>query len=274
VEDLECRVVPSAASLARPTLHAAMVAAAQPQVSQSFPLDISALRVVTTNAGPQLLATLSLAGKTIQDVPINLTLQQTAVGECPILHLALGPIDLNVLGLNVSLDNCHNGPITVDISAMQGPGNLLGNLLCGLTGSVNGLNLGGLLGQLTDQLGSLTMAINQLNTALTDRVLPVLNQILDRVTDLGGATTLVTPHQAQEGGHTCNILDLDVNPIHLDLLGLVVDTSEICLDVTAQRGPGNLLGNLLCGLTHALDNNELDLGQVIGRLIRRIDRVL
>jgi hypothetical protein len=29
----------------------------------------------------------------------------------------------------VHLDNCNNGPVTVDISAETGPGNLLGNLL-------------------------------------------------------------------------------------------------------------------------------------------------
>jgi len=46
-----------------------------------------------------------------------------------ILHLSLGPVDLNLLGLDVHLDNCNNGPVTVDISAEAGPGKLLGNLL-------------------------------------------------------------------------------------------------------------------------------------------------
>jgi len=50
-----------------------------------------------------------------------------------ILHLSLGPVDLNLLGLEVSLDNCANGPVTVDITAQPGPGKLLGNLLNGLT---------------------------------------------------------------------------------------------------------------------------------------------
>jgi len=50
-----------------------------------------------------------------------------------ILHLSLGPVDLNLVGLEVSLDNCANGPVTVDISAKPGPGKLLGNLLTGLT---------------------------------------------------------------------------------------------------------------------------------------------
>jgi len=36
----------------------------------------------------------------------------------------------------------------------------------------------------------------------------------------------------------CPILDLHLGPIHLDVLGLVVDTSKICLDITAQHGQG------------------------------------
>ncbi len=53
----------------------------------------------------------------------------TSAGTTQILHLSLGPVDLNLLGLQVHLDNCNNGPVTVDISAQSGPGNLLGNLL-------------------------------------------------------------------------------------------------------------------------------------------------
>lgn len=51
----------------------------------------------------------------------------------------------------------------------------------------------------------------------------------------------------------CQILFLDIGPIFLDLLGLQVDLSPIQLDITAVRGPGNLLGNLLCGLVGILD---------------------
>jgi hypothetical protein len=46
-------------------------------------------------------------------------------GQCQILFLDLGPIFLDVLGLQVSLSQ-----IELDITAVQGPGNLLGNLLC------------------------------------------------------------------------------------------------------------------------------------------------
>jgi len=57
----------------------------------------------------------------------------TSTGATNVLHLALGPVDLNLLGLQVHLDNCNNGPVTVDITAQTGPGNLLGNLIGGLS---------------------------------------------------------------------------------------------------------------------------------------------
>ncbi len=73
---------------------------------------------------------------------------------CSILHLALGPIDLTLLGLNVHLDNCSNGPVTVDITAVTGQSNLLGNLLCQLVDG-NQLSLGSTLQQILNQLVAL-----------------------------------------------------------------------------------------------------------------------
>ena len=60
---------------------------------------------------------------------------------CEILSLSLGPLDLNLPGLRVELDNCANGPVTVDIDAIQG-GGPLGDLLCGLSlaGGAGGLS--------------------------------------------------------------------------------------------------------------------------------------
>lgn len=83
------------------------------------------------------------------------TLNQAAVqsvtpappGGCPILNLVLGPLDLNLLGLNVHLDNCANGPITVTVTAIHG-GGLLGDLLCDLLGGIpTGATLQGILQQ-------------------------------------------------------------------------------------------------------------------------------
>ena len=65
---------------------------------------------------------------------------------CDILHLTLAPLDLDLLGLRVHLDR-----VVLDIVAATGAGNLLGNLLCAVTGLLDG-GLGGLLGRLTDLL--------------------------------------------------------------------------------------------------------------------------
>ena len=53
-------------------------------------------------------------------------------------------------------------------------------------------------------------------------------------------------------GNACSILSLDLGPINLNLLGLVVRTNQIQLRIDAVQGPGNLLGNLLCGITGSL----------------------
>jgi hypothetical protein len=53
---------------------------------------------------------------------------------------------------------------------------------------------------------------------------------------------------------TCDILHLDLGPLSLDILGLQVNLSRVVLDITAQAGAGNLLGNLLCAVAGLLDN--------------------
>ena len=39
-----------------------------------------------------------------------------------------------------------------------------------------------------------------------------------------------------------------LGPLHLDLLGFVVDLNQVHLTITGEAGNGKLLGNLLCGL--------------------------
>jgi hypothetical protein len=51
-------------------------------------------------------------------------------------------------------------------------------------------------------------------------------------------------------GNSCSVLDLELAPIDISLLGLHVDTSSICLTITAQPG-GGVLGDLLCSLAGA-----------------------
>lgn len=212
--------------------------------------------------GDQLIAnavvTLKVAERTITQnvlIPINLD-TSPGPGECDILNLSLGPVHLDLLGLVVDLDNCDGGPVTVDLVAVEG-GGLLGDLLCELTGLLDG-GLGGLTnGQLTE---------------LTDSLTNILNLVLGQVVNSG----VVTSHQAgaQHTQGICDILNLEVeNGIQLNLLGLNITTSPICLDVYAQRGSGNLLGNLLCSVVNLL-NNPGNHGNAVNALLKNVNRLL
>jgi hypothetical protein len=75
------------------------------------------------------------------------TLAAPAVIACDILHLELGPLDLDLLGLVIHLDK-----VVLDIDAVPGAGNLLGNLLCAITNLLNG---GGPLSQIAALLNQL-----------------------------------------------------------------------------------------------------------------------
>jgi hypothetical protein len=77
--------------------------------------------------------------------------QTKAIGTqqlaCTILDLALAPLDLNLLGLTVHLDQ-----VVLILNAVPGAGNLLGNLLCAVAGLLDGLALGPAVAQLLNHL--------------------------------------------------------------------------------------------------------------------------
>lgn len=130
-------------------------------------------------------------------------------------------------------------PITV-------PLNLTGTLsqaLGGVTGTFTG-NL--TINNFTAQNGQVL-----LNGVLNGTITNAAGQIVRTVTNF----PVQLPLTGGTASGSCSILTLDLGPIHLDLLGLVVDTNAIHLAITAQQGPGNLLGNLLCGVAHLLDSN-------------------
>jgi len=52
---------------------------------------------------------------------------------------------------------------------------------------------------------------------------------------------------------SCQVLNLVLGPITLNLLGLVVRTNLINVRIDAVPGNGNLLGNLLCSITNLLN---------------------
>jgi hypothetical protein len=92
-----------------------------------------------------LTGTTTIAGVVTQ-VTQTFTAPVTAAagGSCDILFLDIGPIFLDLLGLQVDLSR-----IVLDIDAVAGAGNLLGNLLCAVVGILDGgLNLDILTNQL------------------------------------------------------------------------------------------------------------------------------
>jgi hypothetical protein len=66
------------------------------------------------------------------------------------------------------------------------------------------------------------------------------------------ASTTATPSVV-----SCEILNLVLGPIDLDVLGLVIHLDRVVLHVTAVPGAGNLLGNLLCAVVGLLDGTGI-----------------
>lgn len=99
-----------------------------------------------------------------------------------------------------------------------------------------------------------TGAVSDLTVANVGGV-PTLTGVITGTGLPAGGTTFSAPIQGLQTGAVCDILTLDLGPLHLDLLGLVVDLSPISLDITAVPGAGNLLGNLLCAIAGLLDRD-------------------
>lgn len=202
----------------------------KPTTVNVLPITIQSVTVT----GGQLMAN-GLVGTTAFSTPITLTPQAVPGAACPILNLSLGPINLDLLGLNVD-----TSPICLDITAVPGSGALLGNLLCGIANLLNsGLTQSAVLSGLTPQeLATLDSGLTQL-----------LNQ------------AVFVPLSSSEAlqSATCNVLSLAIGPVDLNLLGLRVelddcDDGPVTLDITADPA-GGLLGSLLCSLANLLNSS-------------------
>jgi hypothetical protein len=100
----------------------------------------------------------------------------------------------------------------------------------------------------------------------------LVNGVLNVVgTVTGGGVTVPFQAPLQATG-TCHILDLTLGPLHLDLLGLVVDLNQVHLTITAQQGPGNLLGNLLCAVANLLNGNAAP--TALQQLVNQLNLIL
>ena len=143
--------------------------------------------------------------------------QRQQNGRCNILALRLAPVHLALLGIRV--DTSH---ISLDVTARR-RGGVLGRLFCALANA---------------EVRFPRAAVARLNRQLDDA--PIATR--------ASAPVRVADHQG-----TCQILDLILGPLHLDLLGLVVDlygrtrSDPVRVTITGEPGHG-LLGDLLCSL--------------------------
>lgn len=69
---------------------------------------------------------------------------------------------------------------------------------------------------------------------------------------------------------SCSVLHLVLGPLHLDLLGLVVDLNRVVLDITAVPA-GGLLGQLLCSVANLLSGG---LSGLLGQLATLLNQIL
>src|ERR671916_2287455 len=143
--------------------------------------------------------------------------QRQQRGRCNILALRLAPVHLALLGIRV--DTSH---ISLDVTARR-RGGVLGRLFCALANA---------------EIRFPRAAIARVNRQLDEA--PIVTR--------SSAPVRVATHQG-----TCQILDLILGPLHLDLLGLVVDLygrtmrDPVRVTITGEPGHG-LLGDLLCSL--------------------------
>jgi hypothetical protein len=142
---------------------------------------------------------------------------------CPILDLTLAPLDLNLLGLMIHLDQVH---LTLTANSNGG---VLGSLLCGLTNN-----------RLTAQTVKLNWVVQHSGLSSTGTGFVVSVQPQQAPGGAPGSTPkVVTPSTI------CTVLDLTLGPLDLNLLGLMVHLDQVHLLITADSN-GGLLGGLLC----------------------------
>lgn len=143
----------------------------------------------------------------------------SATRICNVLDLTLGPLHLELLGLIVDLDTVH---LTIKADSNGG---LLGSLFCSIAGGGSASKA-----KLTRTAKRMTRAVHRNG--------------LDH--GVSGFDVQIAPVVIQQG-QICQVLDLPLGPLDLNLLGLMVHLDPVHLKITAERG-GGLLGDLFCSL--------------------------
>lgn len=176
--------------------------------------------IARTAAGPRAtaIATATLRGlggmpKTTKE---KVHLAVSKKGSCNILTLRLNTLDLKLLGLDVHLDK-----VNLQLTGRK-KGGVLGRLFCSIAGA---------------KVKTARAAAHRLDVKLRHKPMRPFR-----------VTVPVQAVAAQSSG-VCQVLDLVLGPLHVDLLGLVVDLNKVHLSITARQG-GGVLGNLFCGLAN------------------------
>ena len=146
----------------------------------------------------------------------------TAAGTtttCPVLTLELDQVSLDLLGLHVDLSK----------------------VILTVTANPNG----GTLGKLFCQLATGKTALASAPTAHS------LTSAARRsgLSTHGVAVGTTLTQMATLGPGPCSVVDLLLGPLHLDVLGLIVDLNQVHLQITADPTEAPL-GSLLCSLTN------------------------
>ena len=193
---------------------------------------------------------------TVKRKPFRLTIRErhsrrwAAVQQeeplCHILFLEVGEVDLTLAGLHAILRAFNPGePIQVRIQARRS-GGVLGRLFCDLAQG------GGALPTARKaQIAARTLTARTKGSTVMRASATVYAP--DRATSSSAGTTYsahggttpnasLAPMQVAE----CDVLHLILGPVHLDLLGLIVDINKIVLDLKGI--PGTLLGDIFCQL--------------------------
>jgi hypothetical protein len=176
---------------------------------------VGVLNVASLTVAPAVIGSLPPALQTL----LNPVLVAPAGSSAPVLDLVIAsqdgttpPVDVNLLGLDVTTSN-----IDAKLTATTGDGQILGNLLYNLANLANPDGSGGLL-SLLNALGA-----GNLNSTAGQS---------------GGSLSGTTPAPHQ-------LLQIQLKPIDVKLLGLEVHTDPIVVTLSTQGGDGKLLGNLL-----------------------------
>ena len=220
-----------------------MTSAAQAQAPQAgtpkLSLNMSAQRFVAKGnkvvaRGP-VNATVTRPDGTTDTVTRRVTYRVTPTKNCKILKLHLAPLYLNLLGLEVRTSDI-NVKITGDRSG------LLGGLLCGLSRNLR-----------LDQQSITQGTVRSLNQRLQKHSLPLLSFTTSLQAAQPTPVTMKARAVPPVPPGSCEVLNLMLGPLHLDVLGLIVDVyganrnEPVQVLITANPA-GGLLGQLLCGV--------------------------